>query len=75
MNMIGRASSQPARTSWSAAMKRRNITNAGLARSLLATLGREAATRACRSNLWFGIAAEIEAIALAGGAHGGAGGA
>ncbi len=54
-------------------MKHRNITNAGLAQSLLATLGREAAIRACRSNLWFGIATEIEAIALAGVAHSSAG--
>ncbi len=44
-------------------MKQLKITNAGLVQSLLATLGREAAIKACRANLWFGIAAEIEAAA------------
>ncbi len=36
-----------------------------LVRRMIATLGREAAIDVCHSNLWFGIANEIEAATVA----------
>ncbi len=54
-------------------MKRLNSPNDHLVQRLLASLGREAAVKACRSNLWFGIAAEIEVTTQARAADGAAG--